>query len=123
MGGGKVLVVDDDEDVLRTVGLALERDGLDVRVARNAVQALALFDVSTPDLVLLDLVMPVSGGWELVSRLRGDPRSRRVPVVLLSAHPGLESEARRLGIARWLRKPCPLDRLLATIQSSRDRRV
>lgn len=117
MGARQVLVVDDDAEVLRAISAALEGEGLVVRVARNAVQALALADVRVPDLVLLDLMMPVAGGWDLVRRLREEPRSRRVPTVLMSAHPALDSEAERLGVDRWLRKPFALDQLLAAVRT------
>lgn len=113
----QVLVVDDDEDVVGAITVALERDGLGVRVARNAVQALALADVCLPDLVVLDLVMPVSGGWDLVRRFREEPRCRRVPLILMSAHPALDEEAARLGVDHWLRKPFQLDQLLAEVRS------
>ena len=116
MGGRHVLVVDDDADLLRAVAAALEREGLAVRVARNAVQALALADVSPPDLVVLDLVMPVSGGWDLVRRLREEPRGRRARTLLISAHPAVDEEAARLGVDRWLRKPFALGELLDAVR-------
>jgi CheY-like chemotaxis protein len=116
MGGRQVLVVDDDEDVLRALRVALEREGHRVRVARNAVQALALADARAPDLVLLDLVMPVAGGWDLVRRLRSDPRRPRPSLILVSAHPGLADEAARLGVDTWLRKPFRIDELLEAIR-------
>ena len=82
---GPVLVVDDDDDIRDTIVAVLEDEGLPVRGAANGREALDLMQRERPCLVLLDLMMPVMTGAELVAEMRGDVALAPIPVVLLSA--------------------------------------
>ncbi|MGH7269169.1 MAG: response regulator [Polyangiaceae bacterium] len=83
-----VLVVDDQRDQRETIAPALEAEGYAVRCAENGAQALALMHgAGRPDAIVLDLSMPVMGGWELLEILRGEPELSEIPVVVLSALP------------------------------------
>ena len=82
---GTVLVVDDAPDMLRWLTDTLEAQAYAVLVARSGEEALERLEYVVPDAVLLDLMMPVMNGWELVERLKGNARLRAVPVVVMTA--------------------------------------
>lgn len=115
MGARRVLVVDDDDEMVASIRMALEGVGLEVRTARNAVQALALVQSSRPDVVLVDLIMPVAGGWDFIQRLRHSDGMNDLPVVMISAMQTVAQEATRLGVTRWLQKPFELQALVGTV--------
>lgn len=118
MGARRVLVVDDDEEMVASIRIALEREGIEVRSARNAVQALALVQSSRPDVVLVDLMMPVAGGWDFIQRLRHADGMNDLPVVMISALQTVAQEASRLGVTRWLQKPFELQALVGAVQEA-----
>jgi CheY-like chemotaxis protein len=83
---GGVLIVDDDPDILDTVAPVLEREGYQVRCASDGAQALAaLARGPRPDVILLDLMMPVMTGWEVLERAREEVELASIPVVVLSS--------------------------------------
>jgi two-component system, chemotaxis family, chemotaxis protein CheY len=85
-GHATVLVVDDDADTRETLGFIIRREGHNAVCLRNGHEALDYLRKSpAPDLVLLDLMMPIMNGWEFLHERRHDPRISRVPVVVLSA--------------------------------------
>lgn len=93
---------------------ALRDEGYGVRVAANGREALDNVDRERPDLILLDLMMPVMDGSQFFEqfRARQHPGAERVPVLLISAGHGLPEQARTLGTDGYLPKPFDLDRLL-----------
>ena len=108
----KVYVVEDDNDLRRTLGEALEAQGYAVVAAANGAEALAALrsDDVHPCLILLDLMMPVMNGYEFRKEQRADPALAGIPVVVISAHAraGVDADA-------FLPKPVALRRLLAVI--------
>ena len=80
-----VLVVDDNEDSLRIVESILRSAGFEVCVARDGKQGLEIAEASVPELIILDIMMPVMDGVEALHRLRDSPRTSRIPVILLTA--------------------------------------
>ncbi|MGH9038278.1 MAG: response regulator [Acidimicrobiia bacterium] len=107
VGGELVLVVDDEADLLFTVGLALELAGYRVIQATNGEDALVAVDEHRPDIVVLDLRLPGIDGWEVLRRLGDGTGHPRVPVVLLSAQVDAATAARAvdLGCHAYLAKP------------------
>jgi CheY-like chemotaxis protein len=105
----RVLVVEDDNDILSSLVEVIRDEGFDVSSAANGYQALAQLEQNPVDLIFLDLMMPVMDGWKFLEAMRVRFPDRRVPVVLLSAVHNLADEAKRLGVARFLRKPFDLD--------------
>jgi CheY-like chemotaxis protein len=83
--GTDILVVDDDRDVRETVAAVLDGEGYRVRCAENGAQALAMLHGAKPSAIILDLMMPVMNGWELLQIVRDDAELCRIPVVVLSA--------------------------------------
>jgi len=82
---GRILIAEDDDDVLETIQLNLELEGFEVHVARDGDQALAQARAVEPDLILLDVVMPGPDGIAVARKLKDDPRTRDVPVIFLTA--------------------------------------
>jgi CheY-like chemotaxis protein len=115
-----VLVVDDEPDIRRLVGDALRLEGYQVRTAGDGQEALQRMADERPDLILLDLMMPVMDGRQFCRLLAHAPfhaeRPGRIPVILLSADRRLREQAEELGAAGYLAKPFNLDDLLATVQ-------
>ena len=102
-----ILVADDDEDILTLVTAVLTRSGHEVIPARNGTEALAAARDRHPDLAVLDVAMPELDGLEVLERLRGDPDTRDLPVVLLSARVQEDDVARGFatGANAYVRKP------------------
>jgi CheY-like chemotaxis protein len=81
----RILVVDDNPDVRETVTAVLEAEGYRVECAENGAQALVALHHGIPNAVLLDLIMPVMSGWELLQIVREDERWSKIPIIVLSA--------------------------------------
>jgi two-component system chemotaxis response regulator CheY len=113
----RILVVDDDPDILDALSEILEVEGYQVHRARNGREALQRMDegTSAPDLILLDLMMPVMDGWEFARTL--GPH-RRAPIVVLSADRNVGPKAQEIGAIGWLAKPFELGDLLSLVRRS-----
>jgi DNA-binding response OmpR family regulator len=110
-----VLVVEDDADIRLLLRDVLRDEGIDVRVARHGEQALDVLRHETPpDLVLLDLMMPVMDGWRLRRAMLEEPELAEIPVIVLSALG--DRDSRHLGVEASLAKPIDLRRLLALVR-------
>ncbi|MDP9037063.1 MAG: response regulator [Myxococcota bacterium] len=104
-----VLVVDDDKAIREIVAEVLRDEGYDVVCAQNGLEALCeLGKDHRPDLMLLDLMMPVMSGWEVLEQLESSEELSRIPVIVVSAMSAP-------GASEHLPKPIDLDRLLATV--------
>jgi excisionase family DNA binding protein len=106
-GGPLVLIVDDDEQVREYVRINLEAEGYTVREAGNAEEGLQVLEESTPDLVLLDVMMPQVDGWEMLRRLHERHGVGAIPVVMFSGKvdEGAAEEATSRGAQAFIGKP------------------
>jgi CheY-like chemotaxis protein len=111
---GCILVVDDDEAIRESLSDCLREEGYEVHVAANGAQALAVLGRLDPEpcLVLLDLMMPVMSGWEMLEVMHEDPRYARTPVVVISAMAAPD-------VAGHVQKPIDIHQLLDVVESSR----
>ena len=116
----KILVVDDEEGILELLVDNLSDDGFDVISANNGASALVLIYRERPDVVLLDLMIPVVNGYEVVRELRRIPTTKNLPVILLTAVSPEEGEqaAVQLGANDYLTKPWRLSSILAVIENA-----
>jgi CheY-like chemotaxis protein len=112
------LVVDDDPDILEALSEILESEGFGIQQARNGLEALELVAKLQPNLILLDLMMPVMDGWEFAERMRGRSDWAQIPVIVLSADRNIGTKARELGALGYLAKPFELNELLTMVQAS-----
>lgn len=115
-GKPKVLIVDDEPDVLLTLRMILESEGFDASLAADGETALRRIDDEHPDIVVLDIMMPVLDGWFVLAELAG--RSRRPRVVVCSAKSSDvdRHRARELGADEYVTKPFEPDHLVTVIR-------
>ena len=114
----KVLVVDDDEMNRDMLSRRLKRKGFDVSIAVNGKEAVDMTRDEKPDIVLMDLSMPVMDGYEATGILKGDDATKAIPIVGLSAHAmvGDREKAINAGCDEYDTKPVDLPRLLGLIE-------
>jgi CheY-like chemotaxis protein len=115
----KVLLVDDDQDVLDFLQMLLAVEGLKTVQASEAGTALQALSDEEVGLVLLDVAMPGIDGLQLCRQIKASPRTKDLPVMVLSARPGqgVEDEAIAAGAETFVRKPFDNDRLLSLIRA------
>ena len=114
----KVLIVDDEPNIVAALEFLLEKNGYDVKVAANGVEAIEQLDAFRPDLVLLDVMVPKLSGYEVCQRMRAEPKWRDIKIVMLSAK-GREVEVNKgmsLGADLYVTKPFSSAELVSTIQ-------
>jgi len=113
----RILLVDDDAEIVESLRLALEGNGYTVLIARDGNQGLALSERENPDLVILDMMMPKRSGFLVLEKMR---RTREVPlrVIMITANEGSRHKAyaEMLGVDDYIRKPFPMDRLIESVQ-------
>ena len=112
----RVLIVDDDNEIVESVRYALESRGYTVLIARDGNQGLAMAEREDPDLVILDMMMPKRSGFLVLEKLR---RTRPVPlrVIMITANEGSRHKAyaEMLGVDDYIRKPFAMDRLMESV--------
>ena len=115
-----ILIADDDELLSALVQYKLEASGHRVVIAANGAAALEAVKNELPDLVVLDAMMPVLTGSEVLARLKGDPRTAGIPVIMLTARRGQEDvvTALRGGAADYLTKPFIPEELLVRVETA-----
>jgi DNA-binding response OmpR family regulator len=115
-----VLVVDDEADIVFLCRMNLEMAGFEVSSATNGREALAAITARRPDIILLDVMMPVMNGWECLEALRADASMNDVPVVMLTAMAQQADRVRGLaaGAASFVTKPFRVAGLVDTIRQT-----
>ena len=114
--GKRILLVDDDYEIVESLKVALEAKGYTLFVARDGNQGLAMAEREDPDLMILDMMMPKRSGFLVLEKLR---RSRPEPlrVIMITANEGSRHKAyaEMLGVDDYIRKPFPMDRLIESV--------
>ena len=111
------MIVEDDEDIVDTIRLLLEREGYLVSAAPDGQSALAaLASDPLPAVILLDLMMPVMSGYEFREAQLADPRLAALPVVLMTADGHIQEKRARLGVDVALSKPFRIENLLSAVK-------
>lgn len=120
----RILVVDDEEDLIKIVKTILEKEGFNVSPAQDATQAYEKIEKTKPDLIILDLNLPGEDGYQLCHKLKDDPRYKDVPIIILSTRDtefdkvlGLE-----LGAEDYITKPFGTRELIARVKVALRRR-
>ena len=114
----RILLVEDNEMNRDMLSRRLVRSGYEVALAVDGAQGVAMAGSEAPDLVLMDMSLPVLDGWEATRRLKADPATRGLPVIALTAHAmsGDEEKAREAGCDDFDTKPVEYTRLVAKIE-------
>lgn len=112
----RILLVDDDAEIIESLRLALEAQDYQVLVARDGNQGLALIERENPDLIILDMMMPKRSGFLVLERLKrlGEKKHR---IIMITANEGNRHKAyaEMLGVDDYVRKPFPMDRLIQSV--------
>ena len=113
----RVLLVDDDPEIIESIRYALESRGFQIFIARDGNQGLAMAERENPDLVILDMMMPKRSGFLVLEKLR---RTRETPVkvIMITANEGARHKAyaEMLGVDDYLRKPFAMEKLVDAVQ-------
>jgi len=107
----KVLIVDDNSDVRRLYAIGLNQRGFEVKLAANGAEAVERVAAERPDVILLDWVMPLMDGGEVLSKLR-EATNWDIPVIVVSGQPQPEQNQGDPRIQSWLTKPITIDELV-----------
>jgi DNA-binding response OmpR family regulator len=114
----KILIVDDDEEIVKMLNLRLTQEGYDTRTANDANQAVSVAHKYRPDLILLDIAMPAGSGVDVMKKLAISTHTNGIPVIIVSAFPedmnlfeGVEA------IKSYIRKPFEMSDLLDTVNN------
>ena len=113
----KVLIVDDEPNIVTSLEYLMKKSGYEVSIARNGDEALALIGSFLPDVVLLDVMMPRKSGYEVCQQIRERPEWRHIKVVMVSAK-GREAEVNKglsLGADTYVTKPFSNQELIAKV--------
>ncbi|WDQ19205.1 response regulator transcription factor [Rhodopirellula sp. P2] len=113
----KILVVDDDAEIIEAVSYALETNGYQVVIARDGNQALALAECEQPQLMILDMMMPKRSGFLVLEKMRRE-NELPVPVIMITGNEGSRHQAyaELLGVSEYIRKPFAIEKLLEAVE-------
>ncbi len=115
----KVLVVDDEPNIVLSIEFLMQQAGFDVVTAEDGESALESVAETPPDLILLDISLPGISGFDVLEQLRNDPRHARLPIIMLTAH-GREVEKEKglaLGADEYVTKPFSTQALVEKVKS------
>jgi len=115
----KLLVVEDNEFNLDMLTRRLKKRGFDIVVAQDGAQGVAMATAETPDLILMDMSLPVLDGWEETRQVKANPATAKIPVIALTAHAMVQDKEKAMaaGCDEFDTKPVELPRLLEKINS------
>src|SRR5918911_1637269 len=119
LDGKRVLLVDDDADILTSMQAAFEPTGAVIDTANNGNKAVELAEKNNPDLIILDMMLPGRSGFLVLEKIKAKkPRNTKPFVVMITGNPGKRHQmyAESLGVSEYLNKPVKLDKLIATAE-------
>ena len=121
----KILIVDDDIETLRLVGLMLQRQGYKILAANNGQQGLAMTKLEMPDLILLDIMMPDMDGYEVTKQIRADESTQGIPIIMFTAKSMVDDKVAGFdaGVDDYLTKPTHPAELIAHVRALLARNV
>lgn len=119
MGGSRILIVEDEESLLKLESILLSSRGYHVTAVKDGLAALEELDKSSFDLVLLDIMMPGIDGLEVCRRIRGNPHTKEIPVIMLTAKKSAVDQARgfEVGADAYITKPFKSIKIMDMIES------
>jgi two-component system chemotaxis response regulator CheY len=115
-----VLIVEDEEPIREIIADVLRERGFDALPAANGAEALRLLDTVKPDVVVLDLLMPVMHGWAFMESYIQKTAGQPIPIVVVSVNPALPRSFNKLGVRQIVAKPFDIDVLLEAVEQAVD---
>jgi len=113
-----ILVVEDEEPIREVIRDVLEDRGFDVVTCANGAEALRAFDTMRPDVVVLDLLMPVMHGWDFMESYVERTGGEAIPIVVVSVNPALPRSFNRFGVRQVVSKPFDVDALIQAVDEA-----
>ncbi len=113
--GKKILVVDDEADVAKLLKIRLEGHQFEVVLASDGNEGLDKAEAEKPDLILLDVMMPTMDGYTFVREMKSNPNTKDIPIIVLTAKPGMKDLFEMEGARDYITKPYEIDDLLSKI--------
>ena len=113
----RILIVEDNSDVRRLYAIGLNQRGYEVKLAANGAEAVERIEAEKPDYILLDWLMPLMNGGEVLERL-GSNSTATISIIVISGQPAPPEVRLDPRIRRWLTKPVGIDELVSVLQSS-----
>ena len=112
----KVLVIDDDPDILEALQMVLESGGYDSEIATKGEETYRKIEEYIPDLIILDILLSGNDGRSICANLKKDKIMRKIPIIMISAHPNAEASAKKSGADSFIAKPFSVADLLAEVK-------
>ncbi len=112
----KILVIDDDADILDALSLVLESENYRVVTTTKGDQTLNMIKRNMPHLILLDVLMSGSDGRVICKKIKKETKYKKIPIVMISAHPSAQQGSMECGADAFLAKPFEIDDLLNTVK-------
>ena len=116
----RILLVDDDQEIIESMRIALQAKGYEILLARDGNQGLAMAEREAPDLVILDMMMPKRSGFLVIEKLRRSSNDALVKqkIIMITANEGSRHKAyaEMLGVDDYIRKPFAMDRLMDSVE-------
>jgi len=114
----RVLLVDDDMEIVESMRFALENSGFQVSVARDGNEGIAMIEHQTPDVLILDMMMPKRSGFLVLEQLQRSP-TKTPRIIMITANEGSRHKAyaEMLGVEEYIRKPFPMEKLVDTVRN------
>ena len=121
----KVLIIEDEKLIIVSTQMVLEASGFHVESAVNGGDGIASAKALRPDLILLDIMMPGIDGWETLTRLKRDPETSDIPVIIFTAreHSRGHQKSAEMGAADYFRKPFEPDELIELVEKHISQKV
>ncbi len=115
---GKVLLIEDEPNIIEAIRFILSRDGWEVVVHSDGATACSVIRDTEPDLIVLDVMLPNKSGYDILSELRAEPETEDLPVLMLTARGQTKDRAfaERIGASRFMTKPFANDEVLAVVR-------
>jgi DNA-binding response OmpR family regulator len=115
MAKGKILVVDDEQDIAKALKVRLKASGYHVVIASDSVEAFVKAGKEKPDLIILDIMIPGGGGFVVAERLKQSQTTHHIPIIFLTGISGGEDKAYKVGASGYVMKPYHPEELMETI--------
>jgi two-component system alkaline phosphatase synthesis response regulator PhoP len=124
MSKKKILIVDDERDIVKALMIRLESNGYEVVTAFDWAQGIAMANKEMPDLILLDIRMPSGNGFSVVELLKKSDRTNRIPIIFLTGSPERNAEERaiELGARFYIKKPYDPEELLDAVKRALEKK-
>ncbi len=124
MGQKKILIVDDERDIVKALMIRLQANGYEVVAAFDGAQGIFMANKEMPDLVIIDIRMPAGDGFSVVEELKQSDRTHRIPVIFLTGSPERNAEERAMGLGArfYIKKPYDSEELLDAVKRAMEKR-